>query len=750
MLTMHSTLDFVSIMLGFMAFFMAWQGGIANNNYKIKITGLAILTTSVLDLVRLITYTGVLPLNINSPDYSWVIYWIAARLILACTFLYAVYLPSGSFSDNCKIFIYTSMLIISGIAINAVLQGDNWKFICIDRYDHPLVYWSISITIALEFITIYIVRRNSVSYVSFPYIQLALVFDIITNLCFILSVHLMSEFAVLGHLFKIITYYYVLRTIFDFVIRSPYEHLINLKEQLENLASNNAKLYNESEKQRNLVEDILAKIGAIISSQLNLKDTLDAIADMVADMMHARQSLITILSNDQSTLQVVATYGINTPPKCLAISQSLCNQVINDSKAQFISDLSSHPEIFRPQLIFSSISSSICAPLINDGQIIGFIEAYSSDINAFEQRDALLLTALGHHAGAAIVSAMLYEETKLRLEEETFLSEIAQAAAATIDTQTIMEQCTEHSVEALNADIGVGFLTDNNSGCYTTVSTVNFDYKLSSIELSLYPQLANIVNGLKPATAPAEIFPPMAELYDQNATRHIMVLPLAVDHNLLGIILLGWQRFITPERLKRISFAALMAQQIALGLEKAHLYNQVKSMALSDGLTGLANRRNFDMFLKTELRRASSLKRPLSLIMLDLDKFKTYNDTYGHLIGDKLLAQIGQILHHTVRSIDLPARYGGEEFSIILPECSSSEATAIAEKIRKTIESSQFPDNFGTFSARITASLGISTYEPTLIPIMPDSEKIIAVADKALYQAKQTGRNRVVTTSVLE
>ncbi|MEN6413259.1 MAG: diguanylate cyclase [Veillonellales bacterium] len=750
MLTIYNTSDLVSIMLGIMAFFMAWQGGIANNNYKIKITSLAILATSLLDLARLMTYTEIFALQINSPDYSWIAYWIAARLILACTFLYAICLPSCFFSGNCKIFIYTSLLLIGGIAVNAVFGGNNWPFINIDRYDHPFVYWSISIAIAFELITLYILRRNSANYVSRQYLQLALLFDIITNLCFIISIHSIIELSVPAHIFKIIAYYYVLRTIFDLVIRSPYEHLIKLKEQLENLASNNAKLYNESEKQRNLVEDILAKIGTIISSQLNLKDTLDAIADMVADMMHARQSLITILSNDQSTLQVVATYGINTPPKCLSISQSLCNQVIDEGKAQFISDLSSHPEIFRPQLIFSSINSSICAPLLNDGQIIGFIEAYSSDTNAFSQRDALLLTALGHHAGAAIVSAMLYEETKLRLEEETFLSKIAQAAAATIDTQTIMEQCTEHSVEALNADIGVGFLAVNTSGYYTTVSTVNFDYELSSFTLSVYPQLANIVNSLKPATAPAEIFPPMAELYDQNATRHIMVLPLAVDHNLLGIILLGWQRFITPERLKRISFAALMAQQIALGLEKAHLYNQIKSMALSDGLTGLANRRNFDMFLKTELRRAASLKRPLSLIMLDLDKFKMYNDTYGHLTGDKLLAQIGQILHHTVRSIDLPARYGGEEFSIILPECSSAEATAIAEKLRKTIEASQFPDNFGTFSARITASLGVSTYEPNLIQTAPDSEKIIAIADKALYQAKQTGRNRVLTTSVIE
>ena len=156
------------------------------------------------------------------------------------------------------------------------------------------------------------------------------------------------------------------------------------------------------------------------------------------------------------------------------------------------------------------------------------------------------------------------------------------------------------------------------------------------------------------------------------------------------------------------------------------------------------------MFLNTELRRAATLKRPLSLIMLDLDKFKTYNDTYGHPTGDKLLAQLGKILQQSVRNIDFPARYGGEEFSIILPECSNTDAMALAEKIRQAVESGHFPDNSGTFTARITASLGVATHDPSMGLPPLDIARFVASADEALYQAKNQGRNQVANATIIQ
>ncbi|HEY3426764.1 MAG TPA: diguanylate cyclase [Negativicutes bacterium] len=750
MLGIQNLFDIASGILGVIIFFITWHGSIPNRDNKIKVLGIAVLCTTVLDMTHLLSYTSLMLTPLAPPTHNWIAYGVIARLIWACALLYVIALPLNNKYYVNRTLLVTFLLFLIILITNISLNSYGWPQNLTDPFSYSLIKYILCAAILIDILTLIILRHHSTNYVSSNLLKIGLFFDIMTNFSYLIATHTPFDLNVPARLCKFLAYYYLLRAVFKYVIQYPYEQLLRLKVQLVELATANAKLYQDSEQQCNMLEDTLAKIGTIISSQLNLKDTLDAIVDMVADMMHARQSLLALSNNDQCHLHVLATYGINTPPTALPLLNSLGGQVLEQKKALIIGDISLHPEMFRPQLIFSSIRSIICAPLVNDGQITGIIEAYSSDIDAFSPRDALLLTAIAHHAGAAIASAMMYEETKLRLEEEKFLSEIAHASAATIDPNTIMEHCTSHTFEALNADIGLGLLGSNSEGKLVFITAVNFECTLTTIDLYHYPKLAEIIDTLKPAIATTDIFSPLAMSCDKNTPRYLMILPLAVNQRLLGVILLGWKRFTTVELLtNRISFAALMAQQIALGLEKAQLYIQVKSMALSDGLTGLANRRNFDMFLKTELRRAASLKRPLSLIMLDLDKFKIYNDTYGHPTGDKLLTQIGQILHNTVRSIDLPARYGGEEFSVILPECSGSEATAIAEKIRQIIEKEHFPDSIGTFNASITASLGVATYDPAMLITDPDMEKIIEVADKALYQAKQQGRNRIITSMVI-
>jgi diguanylate cyclase (GGDEF)-like protein len=747
-------LEIFTIVLGIIISFIVWHGiskDATNHRYlKGKIISFFILCASILDLLQLLSYS-----TNNPTDSSWFIYWMLARIVWACALLYAISLTLKvpQFTDGILFYTASLMMIglLTGLLTNFSFTFDNFatipSFLHINNPKDPLFISTLWITISIHGISFIILRRNFSQYITGSYIQTALLLNIISTLAYLSDLPIQDN--ILAHLCKCLAYYFILQAVFKIVITHPYEQLLKFKEQLEQLAINNAQLYKKSEQQRNLLEDTLSKIGTIISSQLNVKDTLDAIADMVTDLMHSRQSLIGLLCSNQTHLQVVATYGINTPPTVIPLNHSIRGQVITQNIALSINDLSQHPDIPKPQLIFSSIQSLICAPLIHDNQVIGIIEAYSSELSAFDESDLKFLTALGRHAGTAIASAMLFEKTKLHLEEEKFLSEITQTTSTTIDTNTIIEQCTSHVMKALNADVAIGMIIDTDKKKFNIISSINFNYKLLKMDIDSYPGLTPLIETLKPSITTANTFTPFAELYDQNASRHMMVLPIAVEQNLLGLILLGWQHFMAPERLNRISFAFLMSQQIALGLEKAHLYNHIKSMALSDSLTGLANRRNFDMFLTVELKRAASLKRPLSLIMLDLDKFKRYNDSYGHPTGDKLLSQIGEILQHNVRTIDLPARYGGEEFSIILPECSSNEAAFIGEKLRQAIERGAFPDDTGTSTAKITASLGISTYDPAVSAPPPSAEKIIELADKALYQAKNQGRNQVITNIII-
>ena len=174
----------------------------------------------------------------------------------------------------------------------------------------------------------------------------------------------------------------------------------------------------------------------------------------------------------------------------------------------------------------------------------------------------------------------------------------------------------------------------------------------------------------------------------------------------------------------------------ALEEANAHLGSAIETLhriSTQDGLTGVANRRHFDDTLSLEWRRAARSGMPVSLLMLDIDFFKRFNDAHGHQAGDEVLRRVAQVLSDTVhRAADVVARYGGEEFVVLLPETAEEHAREIAESLRAHIE------KLGT----VTASLGVATQVPTRDA--SNAEELVKRADEALYEAKRLGRNRVV------
>ncbi|HEY8606726.1 MAG TPA: diguanylate cyclase [Noviherbaspirillum sp.] len=169
---------------------------------------------------------------------------------------------------------------------------------------------------------------------------------------------------------------------------------------------------------------------------------------------------------------------------------------------------------------------------------------------------------------------------------------------------------------------------------------------------------------------------------------------------------------------------------------------ELESQTLVDGLTGIANRRRFNVHLEDEFRRAKRNASPLSLIMIDVDYFKDYNDNYGHQRGDSCLAQIAAALAGQLnRSRDLVARYGGEEFTVILPDTTADGALQVAETMRCEVEARQLPHEYSGVAPHVTISLGVSTVVPDLLST---TGGLIHAADRALYQAKRSGRNCVV------
>ena len=169
---------------------------------------------------------------------------------------------------------------------------------------------------------------------------------------------------------------------------------------------------------------------------------------------------------------------------------------------------------------------------------------------------------------------------------------------------------------------------------------------------------------------------------------------------------------------------------------------ELESQTLVDGLTGIANRRRFDQHLDDEFRRAKRNASPLSLIMIDVDYFKDYNDNYGHQHGDECLARIAGALCGVLhRPRDLAARYGGEEFTVVLPDTNEDGALQIAEAMRAEVESLKIEHAYSGVAGCVTISLGVSTLIPELAA---KTGSLIHAADRALYQAKRTGRNCVV------
>ena len=164
-------------------------------------------------------------------------------------------------------------------------------------------------------------------------------------------------------------------------------------------------------------------------------------------------------------------------------------------------------------------------------------------------------------------------------------------------------------------------------------------------------------------------------------------------------------------------------------------------LAMIDGLTGIANRRAFDEQLQREWLRSERNRADLSLIMMDIDFFKLYNDSYGHLDGDESLRQVANALLRSMRGSDFAARYGGEEFVCILPETDAAGALITADRIRNKIEALRLPHEASTVSPYLTVSIGVVTVRPDLVG---EPQRLIEVADQMLYQAKENGRNRVV------
>ncbi|MFH1223434.1 MAG: GGDEF domain-containing protein, partial [Pseudomonadota bacterium] len=218
-------------------------------------------------------------------------------------------------------------------------------------------------------------------------------------------------------------------------------------------------------------------------------------------------------------------------------------------------------------------------------------------------------------------------------------------------------------------------------------------------------------------------------------TSKYLVYPLIIRDTPLGVTLIVNRDSLSEKEDKIVS---QYVNQFETSYDKALLHKKIKDLAVKDGLTELYNHRYFKERLDLEIKTSQRLKHPLSLIFFDIDHFKKYNDINGHPMGDMLLRAISDILRKTSRNTDIPCRYGGEEFCVILTHTNLEGAMVRAEKLRKIIEETAFPNQEKQPNGNLTISVGVAEV-PTHAD---DGGKLVDVVDNALYKVKASGRNK--------
>ena len=225
--------------------------------------------------------------------------------------------------------------------------------------------------------------------------------------------------------------------------------------------------------------------------------------------------------------------------------------------------------------------------------------------------------------------------------------------------------------------------------------------------------------------------------------KEYVVLPLITKDIAVGVLLADKEKAHIGIKDDELLPLTVFANQAAIAIENARLYEKIEELAIKDGLTNIYNHRFFQDAIRKEVQRMHRFEKPeafFSLLMIDVDNFKHYNDTNGHQAGDTVLIEIGQILKNLTRKVDTVARYGGEEFIVMLPATPKKGAMMLADRIRQSVEDHPFEFAAKQVGGKLTISIGCSTY----FEDGKEPEEIIETADKGLYEAKTSGKNKVI------
>ena len=504
-----------------------------------------------------------------------------------------------------------------------------------------------------------------------------------------------------------------------------------------------------AEQRQRALAEALHDTASALNSTLNLEEVLDRILSNLERVVPRVSASIALVEEDD-IVRFVRWRGY--PPEGdevmtsiqLRVSDRQTYQTMAETGAPIIiSDAWMDKRwVVHPQ--YNWIRSYAGVPVRNKGRLVGFINLDSPEPDFFSSELSYSLHVFADQAAVAIENARLYDAARRRAEEMSILNRIGMSLTAGVSMDQVLVSLFEACRQVLPIDVFSVALYDRAAGRIDMPLYYN-DGEFQSVpsrDINIEPGLTGaVLRARRTISLPDTLDPQVQQQFSiirlgGRPARSYVGVPLVLLNEVVGVI--SMQSYRTHAyTAEQIGLLETIATQAAIAVQNARLYEQMRQMAITDTVTELHTRRHFTSLGVSEVERAQRYDRRLSVLMVDIDHFKRVNDTYGHNAGDQVLLAVAKICREALRATDIVGRWGGEEFAIVLPEADRDGASLIAERIRRMVAEMEIPS--GPQRIRVTVSIGVATLSKQRSAL----EVLIDCADRALYMAKQGGRNQV-------